>query len=96
MKKKYIFILSFFLSVASFAQNNITIKGKILDKNSQEYISVNQQLKVLLSKIKDLKVWKVDYSGKMQDTILSIGVCKGKTSVLKIKSELVHAKFKLR
>ena len=47
-------------------------------------------------KIKDLKVWKVDCSGKMQHTIVSIEACRGKTSVLKIKPELVHTKFKLR
>ena len=57
MKKKYIFILSFFLSVASFAQNNITIKGKILDKNSQIPI---EAATVFLTLVKDSTV--IDYT----------------------------------
>ncbi len=57
MRKKYLLILSLFLSVASFAQNNIIIKGKILDKSSQIPI---EAATVFLTAVKDSTV--IDYT----------------------------------
>ena len=53
----YFFILSFFLSIAAFAQNNITIKGKILDKSTQVPI---EAATVFLTTVKDSTV--IDYT----------------------------------
>ena len=57
MRKKYLLILSLFLSVASFSQNNIIIKGKILDKSSQIPI---EAATVFLTSVKDSTV--IDYT----------------------------------
>lgn len=57
MEKKYFLVLTFLLSFAVFAQSNITLKGKILDKNTQEPI---ESATVFLTSVKDSIV--IDYT----------------------------------
>ncbi|HLF51134.1 outer membrane beta-barrel protein, partial [Flavobacterium sp.] len=57
MPKFYSFLFLLFLSFSSFAQNNITIKGKILDKNTQVPL---EAVTVYLSSVKDSTV--IDYT----------------------------------
>ncbi|MCK8141986.1 outer membrane beta-barrel protein [Flavobacterium sp. I-SCBP12n] len=58
MKKKYFLILSFLLTISSFAQNStITLKGKILDNNTKVPI---EAATVFLTSVKDSAV--IDYT----------------------------------
>jgi hypothetical protein len=57
MPKSYCLLLFLFLSFSSFAQSNITIKGKILDKNTQVPL---ESATVYLSSVKDSSV--IDYT----------------------------------
>jgi len=57
MEKKYFLIVSFFLSVSLFAQSNISLKGKILDKNTQNPI---ESATVFLTSVQDSTV--IDYT----------------------------------
>ena len=57
MEKKYLLILSFFLCISVFAQSNISLKGKVLDKNTQVPI---EAATVFLTSVKDSTV--IDYT----------------------------------
>ncbi|CAM3982570.1 outer membrane beta-barrel protein [Flavobacterium weaverense] len=57
MEKKYLLILSFFLCISAFAQSNISLKGKVLDKNTQVPI---EAATVFLTSVKDSTV--IDYT----------------------------------
>jgi len=57
MPKFYSFLFLLFLSFSSFAQSSITIKGKILDKNTQVPL---EAVTVYLSSVKDSTV--IDYT----------------------------------
>jgi hypothetical protein len=57
MVKIYSFLFFLFLSFSSFAQSNITIKGKILDKNTQVPL---EAATVYLSSVKDSAI--IDYT----------------------------------
>lgn len=57
MKKSYFLILFVFFSVSLFAQNSISLKGKVLDKNTQVPI---EAATVFLTSVKDSTV--IDYT----------------------------------